>query len=65
MLQVVEEQMGQVEGPKVVDAEGDLEVFLCAVIRRDEHTGVVDQDVQRQLATFVLVSEVVNGAAYT
>ena len=34
--------MSQVEGAKVIDAKGDLEVFLSAVIRRDEHTSIVD-----------------------
>ena len=42
--------MCQVERPKVVDAECDLEVFLCPVSWGDKDSSVVHQHMQRQAA---------------
>ena len=47
--------MRHVEGSKVVNAHGDLEVLLGPVIRRYENACVVDQDVQRRTAIEELV----------
>lgn len=60
MLQIVQKEVGQVERTKVVDAELDLKVLLCSVVRGHEHTSVVEQSVQRQLAFVEIVCETSN-----
>lgn len=47
--------MRHIEGSKVVNPHGDLEILLGPVIRRYEDACVVDQDVQRRATIQKLV----------
>lgn len=55
--------MRHVKRGKVINAHGDLEVFLGSVIRWDENACIVDQDVQRRSAVKELVRKVLDRAA--
>ena len=62
LLQIVQQQVGQVEWSKVIDAQSHLEVFLSSVCWRYEHTRVVDEDMQRILAFLELIGKASNRA---
>ena len=60
VLDLVEQEVGQQEGSKVVGALHNLKALLCAVVLHKEDSGIVHQYIQHLFSLVHLVAELLD-----